>query len=185
MSRLQLGQAMLAVLAALPLASGAEVRSASADGFVIVESRRVEAARAKVYAALPAVDRWWNAEHSYSGSAANLSLKAEAGGCFCERWNGGEVEHGRVIMALRDQVLRLQASLGPLQGRAVNGVLTFQLKPDEGSGGKATSLTLTYAVNGASGSALDKSAPAVDSVLREQLERLARYVETGNPSASQ
>jgi len=161
----------------------AEVKSATADGFVIVHSRRVAAEPSKVYAALPAIDRWWNAEHSYSGNAANLSLKAEAGACFCERWRDGEVEHGRVVMALRDQVLRLQASLGPLQSRAVNGVLTFQLKADDASGGKATLLTLTYVVNGASASALDKSAPAVDGVLGEQFDRLARFIETGKPVA--
>jgi uncharacterized protein YndB with AHSA1/START domain len=160
----------------------AEVKSSSPDGFVIVHTRRIAAEPARVYAALPAIDRWWNAEHSYSGSAANFTLKAEAGACFCERWKDGEVEHGRVIMALRDQVLRIQASLGPLQGRAVNGVLTFQLKPDDASGGKATLLTLTYVVNGASASALDKSAAGVDGVLGEQFERLTRFVETGRPA---
>jgi len=172
---------ILSAVASADLA--AEVKSATADGFVIVHTRRVEAEPAKVYAALPAVDRWWNSEHSYSGSAANFILKAEAGGCFCERWSGGEVEHGRVVMAIRDQVLRLQTSLGPLQGRAVNGVLTFQLKADDASGGKATFLTLTYVVNGASGSALDKSAPAVDGVLGEQFVRLTRLIETGKAVA--
>jgi uncharacterized protein YndB with AHSA1/START domain len=170
----------LLLAAALPI--HAEVKSAAADGFVILYARRVDAPPAKVYAALPAIDRWWNPEHSYSGNAANLTLKAEAGGCFCERWEDGAVEHGRVVLAMRNQLLRLQAALGPLQGRAVNGVLTFQLKPDAPSG-KATLLTLTYTVNGASASALDQSAPAVDRVLGEQFSRLARYIETGNPVA--
>jgi len=172
----------LALTASAALASGAhaEVKSAAGDGFVSVNVRRIEAAPAKVYAALPEIGRWWNSEHSYSGDAANFSLKAEAGACFCERWKDGEVEHGRVIMVMRDEVFRLQTALGPLQGRAVNGVLTFQLKPEDG--GKATLLTLTYTVNGASGSALDKSAPAVDRVLSEQLQRLGSYVETGKPS---
>ena len=182
MTRLS-GVCALLLLAVLPCALRAEVKSAAGDGFLIVHARRVEAVPAKVYAAMAAIDRWWNAEHSYSGNAANLSLKAEAGGCFCERWPDGEVEHGRVIMALRDRLLRLQTSLGPLQGRAVNGVLTFQLKPDDASGGKATLLTLTYTVNGASASALDQSAPAVDRVLGEQFTRLATYIETGKPVA--
>jgi len=181
MMRLCFARCGMLLAATLPV--HAEVKSAAANGFVIVHSRRVEAPPAKVYAALPAVDRWWNAEHSYSGNAANLTLKAEAGGCFCERWPEGAVEHGRVVLAMRDQLLRLQAALGPLQARAVNGVLTFQLKPDEPSGGKATLLTLTYTVNGASGSALDQSAPAVDRVLGEQFARLASYIETGKPTA--
>lgn len=174
--------ALLLILnGALIAGARGEVKSAAADGFVVVHTRRIEAAPAKVYAALPQIGRWWNGEHSYSGDSANLSLKAEAGACFCERWKDGEVEHGRVIMVMRDEVLRLQTALGPLQGRAVNGVLTFQLKPEDGA--KATLLTLTYTVNGAGSSALDKSAAAVDGVLNEQVQRLGSFVETGKPAA--
>jgi uncharacterized protein YndB with AHSA1/START domain len=173
----------LAMLVLLPVAvaldAHAEVKGASSDGFVIVHSRRIDATPGRVYAGLPAIDRWWSDEHTYSGSAANLTLRAEAGGCFCERWQDGEVEHGRVIMVIRDQVLRLQTALGPLQARAVSGVLNFQLKPDETTKGKATLLTVTYTVNAASTSALDKSAPPVDGVLAGQLDRLVRYIETG------
>jgi len=161
----------------------AEIKAASGDAFVIAYSQRVDAPAAKVFAALPAIDRWWSGDHTYSGDAANLSLKAEAGSCFCERWKDGAVEHGRVIMVRRDQLLRLQTALGPLQGRAVTGVLTFQLKPDENAGSNATLLTLTYVVNGAGTSALDKSAPAVNDVLGEQFRRLVRLVETGKATA--
>jgi hypothetical protein len=65
--------------------------------------------------------------------------------------------------------------LGPLQPRAVTGVLTFQLKPEA----NATIMTLSYVVNGTAASALDKLAPAVDEVLGQQLARLTRFVETG------
>ena len=177
------GVALLLLLPAAATEALAEVKSSASDGFVIVHSKRVDATPAKVYAALPAIDRWWNSGHTWSGDAANLSLKAEAGACFCERWKDGEVEHGRVVMVMRDQLLRLQAALGPLQGRAVTGVMTFQLKPDESAGGRATLLTLTYAVNGSSTSALDKSAAPVDGVLAEQFERLVRYIETGKAAA--
>ena len=171
------------LLATVPIGAQAELRTAWSDGFVLLYTRRIEAPAAKIYAALPAVDRWWSGGHTWSGDAANLSLKAEAGGCFCEKWKDGEVEHGRVIMVMRDQTLRLQTALGPLQARAVTGVLTFQLKPDEASGGKATLLTLSYIVNGASASALDKSAGSVDNMLSEQFERLVRYLETGKAAA--
>ena len=170
---------LFAANAALAAVAQAEVKSAAADGFVSVHSKLIEAAPSKVYATLAQIGRWWNSDHSYSGDSANFTLKLEAGACFCERWKDGEVEHGRVIMALRDQILRLQTALGPLQGRAVNGVLTFQLKSEDA--GKATLLTLTYTVNGASGSALDKSATPVDGVLGEQVQRFASYIETGNP----
>lgn len=170
------------VLIAAAGSARADIQAASSDGFVISYSQRIEAAPATVYAALAAVDRWWTGEHTWSGDAANLSLKAEAGSCFCERWRDGSVEHGRVVMAVRDQVLRLQTALGPLQGKALNGVLTFQLMPDAKDSAAATTLTMTYVVNGASASALDKIAPAVNEILGEQFGRLVRFIRTGKPT---
>ena len=155
----------------------AEVSEAAADHFLIGFSARVEAPPAKVYAALAEVARWWSAEHTWSGQAANLSLKAEAGGCFCERWAAGSVEHGRVVMALKNELLRLDAALGPLQERALNGVLSFSLQPmDDG----ATRLDVDYRVNASSGGGLEKIAPAVDNVLATQIDRLLRYIDTGS-----
>ena len=158
----------------------ADVKQASADNFVIVYSVSVKAPPVRVYGALGEINRWWTNDHSYSGDAANLNLKTEAGACFCERWKDGTVEHGRVVMAMPDKMLRLASALGPLQGRAVTGILTFQLKPQEGG----TQLDVSYIVNGSSVSALDKSAPPVDQVLGEQVSRLVRYVETGSPIAA-
>ncbi len=175
----------LLLLLATSTAAQAEVKTAASDGFVIAYTARIDAPAAKVYAALPAIDRWWTSAHTWSGDAANLSLRAEPGGCFCERWKDGGVEHGRVVMVINDQLLRVQTALGPLQGRAVIGVLTFQIKPDESAtGSRATLLTLTYVVNGASASALDKSAPAVNEVLGEQFARLVRFIETGKADPS-
>ncbi len=153
----------------------AEVKIAAPDAFQIVLVDRVGAPPAAVYAAIGRVERWWAPEHTYSGDAANLSLTMEPGGCFCERWKDGAVEHGRAVMLMRDQVVRLSAALGPLQSKAVSGVLTFLLKTDDGG----TALTVGYRVNGSSASALDKDAPAVDGVLAAQVQRLKRYVETG------
>jgi uncharacterized protein YndB with AHSA1/START domain len=167
------------LLAAAAPAAHAEVKAAATDSLLIVHSARIDAAPARIYALLPAIGRWWSSSHTYSGDAANLTLDPEAGGCFCERWKDGTVVHGRVILAMRDQMLRIDTALGPLQSKAVTGALTFQLVPD----GNATVLTLTYRVNGASGSALDKDAPAVDRVLGEQFARFTRLVETGKPGA--
>lgn len=155
----------------------AEVSEAAADHFLIGFSARVEAPPAKVYAALAEVARWWSAEHTWSGTAANLSLKAEAGSCFCERWAAGSAEHGRVVMALENELLRLDAALGPLQERAVNGVLSFSLQAmDDG----ATRLDVDYRVNASSGGGLEQIAPAVDNVLAMQIDRLLRYIDTGS-----
>ena len=174
---------VMLVLGAATCSARAEIKAASSDGFVVVYSQRINAAPSTVFAALPAIDRWWSGDHTWSGNAANLSLKAEAGSCFCERWKDGNVAHGRVIMVLRDQMLRFQSALGPLQAGAVNGVLTFQLAPDANRSSAATALTLTYVLNGASGSALDKIAPGVNAVLGEQFGRLVRFIETGQATA--
>lgn len=171
---------LLAIGCLLVFDANAEVGEAGADHFLVGFSAHVEAPPAKVYVALSEVARWWSAEHTWSGESANLSLKAEAGGCFCERWAGGSAEHGRVVMAVKNELLRLDAALGPLQEYAVNGVLTFTLKPTDED---TTELDVDYRVNGSSASALDQLAPAVDAVLALQIDRLLRYVDTGKADA--
>ena len=180
---MKLARRLAAIAAAgVALAAGpssAEVMQSAPDGAHMVHQVRVEATPAAVYALIGQVGRWWSGEHSYSGDAANLTLAVEPGGCFCERWKDGAVEHARVIMVMRDQVVRLSGALGPLQVKAVNGVLTFLLKPD----GTGTQLTLGYRVTGSSLSGLDKDAPAVDGVLNVQVQRLKRLAETGKAAS--
>jgi uncharacterized protein YndB with AHSA1/START domain len=156
----------------------AEVKLATPDAFQILINEKVAAPPAAIYGAIGQVERWWSGEHSYSGDAANFSLAMQPGGCFCERWASGAVEHGRVIMLMRDQVVRLEAPLGPLQNLAVSAVLTFLVKGEDGG----ATLTVGYRVNGSSASGLDKLAPSVDGVLGAQVARLRRYVETGKPA---
>lgn len=55
---------VLLALAATASAAGAEVKSASSDGFVVAYSQRVDRVPAAVFAALPAVDRWWDGDHT-------------------------------------------------------------------------------------------------------------------------
>ncbi|MGA9423233.1 MAG: hypothetical protein WBW61_12795, partial [Rhodanobacteraceae bacterium] len=139
-----------------------EVQRAGADGFFITLSAPVAATPARAWSGIVQVQHWWSDEHTWSGKAANLSLKAEAGGCFCEHWKDGSVEHGRVIMALKDRLLRLDAALGPLQELALDGILSFQIVGDDAG---VIRLEIDYRVNGASGSGLDSYAPQVDAVL--------------------
>ncbi len=167
-----------ACLLLLAVRAHAEVKQAAADGFLVSISAPLAVTPARVYAALAQPARWWSGEHTWSGKATNLRLDATAGGCFCERWKGGSAEHGRVIMAMPDQLLRLDAALGPLQEFALKGTLSFWIRVgDDG----ATRLDVEYRVNGASASGLDQFAPAVDQVLDTQVARLKRYLETGNP----
>lgn len=169
-----------AALAALLLspAAHAAVQHAAADGFLVAFSEPVAAAPAKAWADLVQVQRWWSDEHTFSGDAAHLSLAASAGGCFCERWSAGSVEHARVLMALPQRLLRLEGALGPLQELALHGVLSFWIRTDEDG---ATRLDVEYRVNGSAASALEGYAPQVDAMLGEQVARLTRFIASGSP----
>ena len=177
----------LRTLSALPLVAalflgpagpaGAEATQVGASGFLITARHELKASPARVYAAIGELDRWWNAAHSYSGQAANLSLVRQVGGCFCERWGNNVVEHARVVLALEDRTVRLEGALGPLQALAVTGVWTFALMPKDGG----TTLVVTYRVAGNESAGLQQLAGPVDGVLSEAARRLVAYVETGKP----
>lgn len=160
---------------ACPMSAHAEVKDAGADHLLIVNARTIHASPDKVYAARVDVGHWWDSEHTYSGDAANLGMQPSANGCFCERWGTQSVAHGRVIWANPGHLLRRDTALGPLQSMAVQGVMTFALKPS----GDGTSLQFEYRVNGSGSSGLDKLAPTVDGVLMAQLGRLQQLVEAG------
>src|SRR5688572_11726646 len=89
--------AVMLLAAAAPAA--AEVKSATAGGFEVEARAIVAATPAETYRMLGRIGEWWNDGHTYSGKAANMSLKLEAGGCFCETIpaDGGTIEHMRVV----------------------------------------------------------------------------------------
>jgi uncharacterized protein YndB with AHSA1/START domain len=157
--------------------AAAEVKRSAPDGMISVHQVVVAARPDLVYGALVQVGKWWAPAHTWSGSAASLSLVPRAGGCFCETWPGGSAEHGRVVMARPNQLLRVRAALGPLQELALAGTLTWELAGE----GTSTRMTVTYRVSGDSLHGLDKLAPAVDAVIGEQTARLKKFVETGSP----
>ena len=167
MRRAFLAVALLAIAA--PVAG--EVKSSAPGGFE-VESRIVVAASpGEAWAMLGRIGEWWNKDHSYSGSSANLSLKAKVGGCFCERIPpNGAIEHMRVVYARPPALLRLQGGLGPLQAEGVAGTLTWTLKAVPGG----TEIVQTYVVGGYVRGGADKLAPIVDKVMAEQLAGLQR-----------
>jgi len=165
-----LGIAVVAVLSGDGVAQG-EVKARAADGFVIQIVTEVPLDRDAAWARLVDVGAWWAGSHTYSGSADNLGLNAEAGGCWCEIWSGGEVEHGRVVMVMPKNTLRVDGAFGPLQDMGVTGAMTFTLS--DGSSAGKTKLTLDYKVVGSSLSGLDQLASPVDMVLAEQAARFA------------
>ncbi|HEY1927177.1 MAG TPA: SRPBCC family protein [Caulobacteraceae bacterium] len=169
----------LALLAGVASGAGAraEVVAAQPGGFEVVEHAHIAAAPARVWAAIGQVGAWWSPTHTYSQSAANLSLSLEPGGCFCERWAAGAVRHMIVVAVFPEKMLRLDGALGPLGGLGVVGHLTFVLKPEP----QGTDLTLTYDVGGWTKDGLDRLAGPVDQVLGLQMQRLSSYVTTGKP----
>jgi len=161
-------------LAAAPAA--ADVVDRSASGFTVKAIAAVAASPQRLYADLLNPGVWWDKDHTYSGDAKNMTLTAQAGGCFCEKLpGGGSVEHGRVVNVSPGKLLRLSAALGPLQQLAVTGSLTWSIESaKEGSG---STLTMTYAAGGYAPGGLDKLADVVDSVLSGQVKRLKAYAE--------
>ena len=172
--------AVFAVAALFAAPASAEVVSAAAGGFTVRNTVEVAAPPERVYAALGQVGRWWEKDHTWSGDAANLTLSLHPGGCFCESLPGGGVEHMRVVLAQPGETLRLSGALGPLQEQGVSGALTIALKRK----GDATEVVQTYAVRGSTAEEAKALPPIVDRVLRTQLERFERYVETGRPDVT-
>jgi hypothetical protein len=160
---------LLLIAAAAASPAAAEVKSATPAGFAVESRVVVAAAPAEAYAQIVRIGEWWDAAHSYSGKAANLSLDARPGGCFCERLaDGGGVEHMRVVNARPGVELRLQGGLGPLQAEAVTGTLSWSLR----AVGGGTEIVQRYVVGGYVAGGADRIAPAVDQVLAGQLLRL-------------
>ena len=170
---------LIAALALIPCGvARAEAINVGPTGFTSQFRDEFKASADDVWKALVLLPRWWSPQHTYSGQAANLSLDAQAGGCWCERWADGQsVQHGTVVLALPGRVLRVLGNLGPLQDLPVQGVLTFAIGAQDGK----TALRMTYRVAGPADAGLEKLAPLVDRVMGEQYKRLKSVIENGRP----
>ena len=169
------GLASVAGLAGLITSARAETSAVSATGFVITHRDEIKATPAEAWKAIVELPRWWNSAHTFSGQAANLSLDAQAGGCWCERWTDASgarhsAMHGTVALVQSGRVLRLFAALGPLQDLAVGAVLNIVTSAGTGPDAGKNFLRISYRVSGDASAALDKLAPAVDRVLAEQFK---------------
>jgi uncharacterized protein YndB with AHSA1/START domain len=158
--------------------AAADVLNVAANGFEVRENARTTASPEQVYAALLQPAHWWNSDHTFSRSAANLLLDARAGGCWCETLpNGGSVEHLRVVYVAPGKTLRLRGALGPFQGLAVDGAMTWSIQSVPGG----TDISLSYVVGGYVKDGFDELSKASDRVLAEQLLRLKKLVD-GEPA---
>ena len=175
-----------AALAALcSVGAHAAVTDVASNGFTVNESVEIAATPGKIYAALIRPSHWWSKDHTFSGDAANLTLNAHAGGCFCEKLpGGGSVLHLTVVYAAPGKTLRLAGMLGPFQSIAGNGVMTWAIA----SGRKGTHVELTYQIAGYANATLTGRSyadwsKAADGVLSEKIARLKQFVETGSPES--
>jgi len=85
----------------LPLTAGAKVALASAESMSIRHKFRIAAPAAQAWESLIHPERWWPADHTWSGKRESLSPGATA---------GGSAKHGRIIMAIPNHLLRLDAA---------------------------------------------------------------------------
>lgn len=164
-----------AVLCLLAAPAHADIVEALPHGFEVKHELTIKAPAQTVYDALIRPQSWWSPSHTWSGSAANLSLEARAGGCYCEALpKGGMIEHMRVVSVQPGEGLRLFGGLGPLQFTGASGFWNFTVKEKDG----VTTLTATYDVGGYAKGGLDKWAGPVDRVLSEQYGRLKTLAES-------
>ena len=160
---------VLALLLAAPV--GAAVKDSSPAGFTIENARDVPASVQDTWDALEDdVGQWWPADHTWWGDASNLSIKARAGGCFCERAGSRQARHMTVVFVDPGRTLRMVGGLGPLQGMGLDGALEFRLSANEQGG---TRVTMWYRAGGYTPDDLSKFAPVVDKVMAAQLGGLA------------
>ncbi len=162
----------LAVLSAIP--ANAKIIDEGENGFAVAHTAQVAATPADVWKMLRMPQKWWSKDHSWSGDAANFWLDPQAGGCFCEKLPDGgtglgSVQHARVLFAKPNEMLRLSGAFGPLQGEAMTGTLTIQIKETP----MGSALRFDYVVGGYMRFKIADVAPAVDRVIGEQLVGLA------------
>lgn len=188
MIRTILASAALVFAASTSLAAHAEVAQQSDAGFVIKHSAEVAADPMTVWKTLIAPAKWWSSEHTWSKNADNLYLDAQATGCFCEKLpkpadapadqRMGSVEHMHIVFADPQRgVLRMVGGLGPLQGEALHGTLTIELKKTE----TGTRIELEYVVGGYMRFKTEEIAPAVDGVLGQQMAALVKAAGAAAP----
>ncbi|WP_018148158.1 SRPBCC family protein [Henriciella marina] len=158
-----------ACLAGLP--ASADIVSAKSDHYSLRHEAMSELEPKLLWQRLVQPCAWWHPDHTYSGNADHLTLDLAAGGIWMENWHVNSVAHGTVLAVLENEMLRLDAPFGPLQGMGVNVVWTITLAPDAETGG--TRIVFEEVANGSSESGLDQIAAAVDRVKQQAIMRLA------------
>jgi hypothetical protein len=164
---------LAAALSAVAAPASAEVSSRSDNGFTLSFERAVTASDAAILEAIGRPGAWWSDAHTYSGSAANISLDLRPGGCWCEALPGGGVKHAEAVLVWPERrMVRFDAPFGPLQSIGADAVLTMSWADAEGGGRR---LKWTFVVAGPGAGAM---ADPVDAVMTEQFGRLVDHLST-------
>ena len=174
-----LGSAFL--LAISPGTASAKVLEESATGFLVEQQAELKTDAKSAYAAFTNVGAWWDAAHSYTGDAKNMTMDTKPGGCWCETLpNGGFVKHMEVIHAAPGAMLVLSGGLGPLQSMGIAGSMTIRF--DAAKDVNVTKVTLRYDVGGRDSKNFTEISKGVDGVLASQFARYSSFVTTGKPN---
>lgn len=156
----------------------ADVTDVSPTGFQVRIKAHIGAPPAKVYATIITPAKYWNPVHSYSHNAANLSIDAKAGGCFCETLpDGGSVQHLTVATVMPGRLLRMRGALGPFQQSGMEGSMSWEVT----AVGQETDLVVTYDLGGHMVGGFGDWPQKADGMVSEQVARLKRFLETGSP----
>jgi uncharacterized protein YndB with AHSA1/START domain len=154
------------------------VSDVSPTGFQLKVTAHIAAPADKVFATIIEPAKWWSSAHTYSQSAANLSIDAKAGGCFCEKLpGGGSVQHLTVSAVFPGKLLRMRGALGPFQAHGVEGAMTWSLE----AAGNETNLTVTYDLGGHMVGGFGEMPKLANGMVSEQVARLKKFIETGSP----
>lgn len=157
----------------------AEVLESAPQGFTVQSQVSLTATPDQAYRAfVEKVGKWWDSDHTFFGSADNLSIEPVAQGCFCEKApSGRQALHLTVVFVDPGKQIRLSGGLGPLQGYPVSGIMSVEFSSED----ESTEVTLTYRVSGHVKSGLESWAGAVDTVLNQQLNRFKDFVNSAKP----
>lgn len=175
--------AVLAVATLTTTPARAEVTAQSDNGFAVGHTVTVSVDPDAAFAMLRTPAKWWDKDHTWTGSAENLYMDAQAGGCFCElipneattesgapqRTLRGSVQHMQILYVDPGKLLRMSGALGPLQGEAMAGTMTIRLAAIKGG----ARLTFDYVAGGFMRMPQAEMASAVDAVIGAQASRLA------------
>ena len=164
-----------AVAACIAAPASAEVVERGEDGFVLAFETTTPAGAEAILAAIGRPAAWWSDAHTYSGSAANITVDLRPGGCWCEALPGGGVKHGEAVLVWPERgLVRFDAPFGPLQDLGAEAVLTMSWA--EAEGGEGRRLRWSFRVRGAGAGAMTDP---VHMVMDEQFRRLAAHLAGG------